>query len=491
MLRAVSALTQPRRLSRIRLPSGTLAAACLALAALSLLGPSQPTTDPWGWIVWGHQLVYGGFTTVVGGTPSWKPFPVLFTAPFSLAGDAAPALWLLTARAGGLYSLVIAWRLGDRLGGFPAGPLAALGLVLSTDWVRAFAHGYTEPLAIGLVLGAVDAHLSDRPRLALLLGTGAALTRPEAWPLLLIYAVVLVRRSRVPWALAGALVALVPVLWVVPEWITAGSPFHGGDVSRRAVPHGTGPAFHALGQALLITPIPLTVCALGAIVVTEGSRRRAVRGIAAVAGAWTAVLAIMLFADYPASQRFFDLPAGLVCLLGAVGAVGLARTPRVRRLVPVLIALVSAGLIMRGIEAGRVALASAQRARLESDLSLAIDRAGGARLHDCRPVLPQGLSWVKGLVAFRLGVRPVVVKGAPTSARGYVDALARTGSKSVPAHPPRRVSVTLPHSRLLLFVPFRGSRVVPTGIGRLRPLAYAGTWAVLGSVGVRSCGGRA
>ena len=59
VLRAVSALTQPRRLSRIRLPSGTLAAACLALAALSLLGPSQPTTDPWGWIVWGHQLVYG------------------------------------------------------------------------------------------------------------------------------------------------------------------------------------------------------------------------------------------------------------------------------------------------------------------------------------------------------------------------------------------------------------------------------------------------
>jgi hypothetical protein len=216
-----------------------------------------------------------------------------------------------------------------------------------------------------------------------------------------------------------------------------------------------------------------------------------VRGIAAVAGAWTAVLAIMLFADYPASQRFFDLPAGLVCLLGAVGAVGLARTPRVRRLAPVLIALVSAGLIMRGIEAGRVALASAQRARLESDLSLAIDRAGGARLHDCRPVLPQGLSWVKGLVAFRLGVRPVVVKGAPTSARGYVDALARTGSKSVPAHPPRRVTVTLPHSRLVLVVPFRGSRVVPTGIGRLRPLAYAGTWAVLGSVGVRSCGGRA
>src|SRR3954466_8657052 len=102
---------------RLRLPAGAAAGACLAVAALSLLIPSQPTTDPWGWIVWGHELMYGGFTTVLGGAPSWKPLPVLFTTPLSAFGDAAPALWLVVARAGGLYSLVAAHRLGNRLGG--------------------------------------------------------------------------------------------------------------------------------------------------------------------------------------------------------------------------------------------------------------------------------------------------------------------------------------------------------------------------------------
>jgi hypothetical protein len=302
---------------------------------------------------------------------------------------------------------------------------------------------------------------------------------------------VLVRRSRAHWALAAALVAIVPVLWVAPEWITTGNPLHGGDVSRRVVPHGTGPAFDALGHALLITPIPLTLCALAAVAVSEGWRRGAVREIAALAAAWTAVLAIMCFAGYPASERFFVLPAALVCVLGAVGAVGLVRSPRARRFAPALVALVAAGLIVRGIDAGRQGLDSVQRARLEGDLTRAIDRAHPARLRNCRPLLPRGMSWVKGLVAFRLGVRPVVVKGVRTSAADYVDDLARKHGDPVPARAPRRIRTTLPHTRLVLFVPFGESRVVPTGTGRLRPLAYAGSWRVLGSVGVRSCGGRA
>src|SRR3954453_23213328 len=140
---------------------------CLALAALSLLVPSQPTTDPWGWIVWGHELMYGGFTTVLGGAPPWKPLPVLFTTPLSAFGDAAPALWLVVARAGGLYSLVAGHRLGKRLGAGPAGRAPAVGRVLSSDSTRALAHGYSEPLAIACLLTAVDSHLTGHPRRAL------------------------------------------------------------------------------------------------------------------------------------------------------------------------------------------------------------------------------------------------------------------------------------------------------------------------------------
>jgi hypothetical protein len=78
-----------------------------------------------------------------------------------------------------------------------------------------------------------------------------------------------------------------------------------------------------------------------------------------------------------------------------------------------------------------------------------------------------------------------------TSALDYVNALARKHDDPVPARAPRRIRATLPHTRLVLFVPFGHSRVVPTGTGRLQPLAYAGSWRVLGSVGVRACGGPA
>jgi len=40
--------------------------ASLALAALTLLLPSVPTTDPWGWIVWGRQVLHLDLNTVAG-----------------------------------------------------------------------------------------------------------------------------------------------------------------------------------------------------------------------------------------------------------------------------------------------------------------------------------------------------------------------------------------------------------------------------------------
>jgi hypothetical protein len=58
---------------------------CLALAGLSLLAPGAPTYDPWSWIIWGREVVHLDLSTAGG--PSWKPLPVLFTAPFSLLGD--------------------------------------------------------------------------------------------------------------------------------------------------------------------------------------------------------------------------------------------------------------------------------------------------------------------------------------------------------------------------------------------------------------------
>ena len=164
---------------RLRGPWPRMVAGCAAIAGLSLLLPSAPTTDPWGWIVWGREVLHLDLSTVVPGPPSWKPLPVLVTTPLALTGAAAPALWLFVARLGALGSLVVAARLSARLAGPWAAVIAVAGLVLSTDWLRAFAHGYTEPLAVGLLLAAVDQHLSERPRRALALAALAALTRPR------------------------------------------------------------------------------------------------------------------------------------------------------------------------------------------------------------------------------------------------------------------------------------------------------------------------
>src|SRR4051812_49792069 len=51
---------------------------------------------------------------------SWKPLPVLFTAPFSVFGDAAPQLWILVVRAGALLAVLFAFRVASRLAGTAA-----------------------------------------------------------------------------------------------------------------------------------------------------------------------------------------------------------------------------------------------------------------------------------------------------------------------------------------------------------------------------------
>ena len=72
-----------------------MAVGCLAVAASTIILPGVPSYDPWAWIVWGREVLAADLRTATG--PSWKPLPILFTAPFSLFGEAAPELWLVVA----------------------------------------------------------------------------------------------------------------------------------------------------------------------------------------------------------------------------------------------------------------------------------------------------------------------------------------------------------------------------------------------------------
>ena len=54
-----------------------LLAACLGLATLSLLLPSELSYDPLAWVVWGREIAHLGLDT--SGGPSWKPLRSLTT----------------------------------------------------------------------------------------------------------------------------------------------------------------------------------------------------------------------------------------------------------------------------------------------------------------------------------------------------------------------------------------------------------------------------
>ena len=56
-------------------------------------------------------------------------------------------------------------------------------------------RGTSEPMLVGLALWAVDRHLDGRRGTAFVLGVGAALIRPEAWPFIGLYGLWLWRRE--------------------------------------------------------------------------------------------------------------------------------------------------------------------------------------------------------------------------------------------------------------------------------------------------------
>src|ERR671929_167881 len=151
---------------------------------------------------------------------SWKPLPVLFTAPFSLFGDdAAPLLWLVVARAGGLLALALAFRVAARLAGPVAGVIALVALALADQFVSFFARGNSEGLLVGLSMWAVERHIDGCRRDAFVLGIAAGLIRPEVWPFWGLYGLWLAVgawRGRPPWRelrLVAAAGVLMLVLW--------------------------------------------------------------------------------------------------------------------------------------------------------------------------------------------------------------------------------------------------------------------------------------
>jgi hypothetical protein len=375
---------------RPRRPMWLLLLGCLAISALSLLFVSAPTYDPWAWIIWGREITQWDLVTTEG--PSWKPLPVLFTTPFALFGDAAaPGLWLVIGRAGGLLAFLMAYRLGARLAGPWAGAIAAVALLLADEFIRNFGRGNSEGLLVGLVLWAIERHLDNRRMHAFLLLFGASLLRPEVWPFWGLYGLWLMWGSRRPRDIAivlgSALIALV--LWFVPEYLGSGDWLRAADRARQPNPDSAAFAAFPFAEVFVrsasVLMVPIYVGGAIATVIALRRRDRLPLLLAAIATVLMVAVALMTEAGFAGNLRYVALPAALVCVLAGAGWVYVVRRardhwgPRRALLVVAGLLALSAPFIAADIDALEYQVGRMQR---EADfygpnLQAAIAKAGG------------------------------------------------------------------------------------------------------------------
>ena len=387
--------------------------AALGLAAVvgaaSLALPATLGYDAWAWTVWGRQLAHLDLQTTAG--PSFKPLPVLVLAPLSLIGGATPAVWMGLMRAGAALSLMLAYRVGARLAGPPAGAVAALSLALSADLYRTALLGSAEPVLIALTLGAVDRHLAERRDWALVLVALAGLIRPEAWVLLGLYGVHVWRREPGLRPLAVAAVVVAPALWLGLDWVGSGDPLHGGSTATAAA---EGSAANARVPALEVVrragdAVILPTLVLAAVGVVAGARRgdRAALSLAALALGWIAVVAIMAEVGFTGTRRYLAAPAAALCVLAGLGFAWLLEAVTARRTRIALACAVGVLALVPGLlrarEDARLLSVARSQAHQRDELRRAVARAGGraAVLRSGRPAINP---WLQTTLAWELEV---------------------------------------------------------------------------------------
>jgi hypothetical protein len=195
-----------------------IGALLLAVVSIFVL-PRVVAYDPWSWLIWGREITHLHLNTRLAAT-AVKPLPIFLDTLLAPTGSLAPILWLLIARWATLLALVLAFRLGRRLGGVGAGLIATIGLAVSDEFLGyLFMAGMSEPMATAAVLAAVDNHMQSRRRWAFGALIVAGLLRPEAWPFLILYSLWLAY-PKLTWrgALGVVIAVAVPPSWFVIDW---------------------------------------------------------------------------------------------------------------------------------------------------------------------------------------------------------------------------------------------------------------------------------
>lgn len=398
-------------------PWALLLVVCFVIAALSLLFPSAPTYDPWAWIIWGREITHLDLQTTGG--PSWKPLPVIFTTVFSVFGHAAPELWLITARAGALMSLVAAFFLARRLGGGWVGGLAAAAGIAMAPWfMRNAAYGNSEPLLIALLLGATERHLAGHKNVAFAFGVGCALLRPEAWPFLAAYSLWLIYRKEIHWTVVAAAGAAVLALWTLPELWGSGDLLRAAHRAQTpnadAATFADNPALKVFENSGKMLTIPVMIGIVAGLSFAARDKDRRPFWLLGIAFAWTAIVAYMTASEgFSGNNRYLIPGVAILIVLGGLGAGRLAALlPRPELRIVAAVGIVVAFAAVGIGRFGKTVDAIEYQANLVNRLPGLIDRAGGVgRLKRCGnfytgPFLVPAVAWHVQVHTLDVGLKP-------------------------------------------------------------------------------------
>ena len=294
--------------------------------ALVLIVNTRPGYDPFGWLVWGYQTLHLNLN--LGGAPSWKPLPLLLTAPFAIFGHYQLWLWMFSSVATSLLGCVFTARIAYRLVGvhdadkrpaIAAAVFAGVGLLGIENFLHITLSVQSDPMITTLFLAAWDAYLSGHERLAFVVGCVAGLGRPEVWSTLAPFTLWLwFKRPELRKLLIGGWVVILFMWFGVPT-ITNGRPFLAEQLalrSPRAV-HGNKliGGFHRFTE---LTYLPIQLGAIFALAVAWFRRNWLVLLVGLSAVAWVVLEEALVLKGLPGQPRYLFEPAALEIALAGV-----------------------------------------------------------------------------------------------------------------------------------------------------------------------------
>jgi len=389
----------------------------LVSAILLLWAGTRPGFDPYGWLVWGYQTLH--LSLDLGGAPSWKPLPYLFTVPYALVGHYALTLWMVSAVAISLGGAIFAGRIAYRLTGpgpdrqrgpdresgpghepgpsldrerryaaIVAAVFAGLAVLGMEDYTHDILSVQSDPMIVAFVLAAVDSHLGGHPRWAFAFGVLASLGRPEAWPFTGLYAIWAWRSiPSMRWLIYAGL-ALIPLMWFgIP--VLSGNPANvAGNLALKSPRElHQNKILGTLGRFTELEYLPVWLAALFAVAWAFVRRNYLVLILAAGVVAWLVVEIAFALHGFPALSRYVMPAAGVAIVLAGVG-VGWAlyEVPRIIRGVPRWAGVPVVVVLLASLVPGAMARVRAERSDLRHErgrtheialLKTTIDALGG------------------------------------------------------------------------------------------------------------------